>query len=117
MSNESLSGPVNAVTPEPVSNRTFTKTLAHVLRRPALFAVPSPIVRLVAGELGDELLLASQPAKPGKLQEAGFGYSFDSLELTLRHELGHYDRQAGFDFVDTHTRHPDARYQPDLSGI
>jgi uncharacterized protein (TIGR01777 family) len=117
MANDSLSGPVNAVAPEAVSNRTFTRTLAHVLRRPALFAVPSPIVRLVAGELGDELLLASQPARPGKLQEAGFSYSFDSLELTLRHELGHYDRQGGFDTSATQAMQPDARYQPELSEI
>jgi NAD dependent epimerase/dehydratase family enzyme len=117
MANDSLSGPVNAVVPESVSNRTFTRTLARVLGRPAVVSVPSPIVRLVAGELGDELLLVSQSAKPSKLEESGFRYAFDSLELTLRHELGHYNRQGGFDTSVTHPLQPDTRYQPELSEI
>lgn len=86
--NENLSGPVNAVAPKAVTNAEFTKTLAHVLRRPAFFRVPAFALRLVAGELADELLLVDQAVDPKKLREAGFEFQFGSLEETFRHELG-----------------------------
>jgi len=90
IANESLEGPVNAVAPEPVSNRVFTKTLASVLQRPVIFRVPAPVLRLVAGELAGEVILVSQGAIPAKLAASGFTHAFGSLETTLRHELGRY---------------------------
>lgn len=99
MVNEELDGPVNAVAPEPVSNREFTKSLAHILRRPSFFTVPKPALRLVAGQLADELLLVSQAAVPAKLQKQGFCFSFPSIESALRHELGRYGGHGGVDFA------------------
>lgn len=102
--NEELNGPINAVAPETVSNLEFTKTLAHILHRPSFFAVPKPALRLIAGQLADELLLFSQAAVPAKLQGQGFRFSFPSMESALRHELGHYDGQGGVDFTSTGQR-------------
>jgi len=99
MTNENLDGPVNAVAPETVSNREFTKTLAHIVHRPSFFTVPKRALRLIAGQLANELLLFSQAAVPAKLHEQGFCFSFPSMEEALRHELGHYDGHGGVDLV------------------
>ncbi|MGI8486831.1 MAG: TIGR01777 family oxidoreductase [Thermomicrobiales bacterium] len=99
--NEDLAGPLNAVAPEPTSNGAFTKTLAHVLRRPSFFKVPAPVLRLVAGQLADELLLVSQAAVPTKLQDVGFKFTFPTLESALRHELGRYGGKGGVDDVES----------------
>jgi len=76
----SLAGAVNLVAPSPVSNAEFSKTLAGVLHRPAIFPMPAFIVRLAFGQMGDELLLASQKVQPAKLAASGF--SFRHAELT-----------------------------------
>jgi uncharacterized protein (TIGR01777 family) len=77
---ESLSGPVNGVAPQPVTNNQFTQTLAIALRRPARIPVPRIVLRLMLGEMADELLLASQCVSPEAATKAGFQFSF--LELT-----------------------------------
>ena len=68
---ENLRGAVNAVAPSPVTNAEFTKTLASVLHRPAIFPVPAFAARLVFGEMADGLLLASQRVEPEKLLAIG----------------------------------------------
>ncbi|MGB3330116.1 MAG: TIGR01777 family oxidoreductase, partial [Thermomicrobiales bacterium] len=73
---DALEGPVNAVAPEPVSNREFTRILAHVLHRPSFLAVPAAVIKRVAGQLADEMLLVSQAAIPTKLQVQDFPFSF-----------------------------------------
>lgn len=86
---EGYEGPVNAVAPNPLTNREFTKTLAHVLRRPALFHVPRPALNLVAGrETVREIICASQRVAPQVLLDAGFAYRRPTLEASLRHQLG-----------------------------
>lgn len=85
---DSLQGPVNLVSPNPVTNREFTKTLGRVLGRPTIFPLPAFAARLVLGEMADELLLASQRARPGRLQATGFQSRFPELEVALRHLLG-----------------------------
>lgn len=82
-----LSGPVNAVSPFPVSNLEFARTLAKVLRRPAVFPLPAWAVRALLGEMGEELLLSSQNVRPAKLLDAGFRFQFPTLEHALRHAL------------------------------
>ncbi len=82
-----LNGPVNAVAPAPVSNREFTRTLGRVLRRPTMAPMPAPMVRLVFGEMGTELLLASARVVPARLTDSGFNFRFQNLESALRHEL------------------------------
>ena len=74
-----LQGPVNLVAPKAVTNAEFTKTLAAVLHRPAIFPVPAFAARLAFGQMADELLLASQRVEPTKLVESG--YPFQHAEL------------------------------------
>ena len=87
LSAESLQGPVNAVAPTPVTNAEFTRTLARVLRRPALASVPSFAARLAFGEMADALLLASARVIPVRLRESGYHFRFPELEGALRHLL------------------------------
>jgi len=84
----SLSGPINATAPNPVTNREFAMTLGRVLNRPALLPVPAAALRLVFGEMADVALLASQRVVPARLQAAGFGFRYPELEPALRHLLG-----------------------------
>ena len=84
---DSITGPVNLVAPEPVTNEIFGKTLAAVLHRPALVPLPSLAVELLFGEMGGATLLAGQRVRPRRLLEAGFAFTEPSLEGALRHEL------------------------------
>jgi uncharacterized protein (TIGR01777 family) len=79
-----VNGPVNFVTPFPVTNAEFTKTLGHVLSRPTLFPIPAFAVRLAFGELADAALLSGQRVEPAVLQTRGFGFSLPRLEFALR---------------------------------
>jgi uncharacterized protein (TIGR01777 family) len=96
IADDRLAGPVNAVAPHAVSNYVFAETLGRVLGRPAVLRTPALALRLVAGELADELILASQRARPARLEEVGFAFAFPALEDALRQELGRYggDRVA-----------------------
>jgi uncharacterized protein (TIGR01777 family) len=84
-----LVGPVNAVAPEAVTNRTFTKTLGKVLGRPTIFPMPAFAARIAFGEMADALLLASTRVVPSKLQQSGFTFHHAALEPALRHVLTH----------------------------
>lgn len=84
-----LSGPVNAVAVDPVRNSDYTRTLAKVLRRPAVVPVPPLGPRLLLGEQGArEVACANQRVLPAKLQQAGHRFRHTSLDQTLRHLLG-----------------------------
>jgi uncharacterized protein (TIGR01777 family) len=84
-----LEGPLNAVAPEPVRNAEFTRTLARVLRRPAVLPVPSFGPALLLGREGaSEVAEASQRVRPAKLEKAGHRFRFPQLEPALRHVLG-----------------------------
>jgi uncharacterized protein (TIGR01777 family) len=85
---ERLSGPVNAIAPSAVTNREFTRTLARVLRRPALVPVPAFALRAAVGEMADALLLSSTRVASTKLGDAGFAFRDGELETALRWELG-----------------------------
>lgn len=85
--NDTLAGPVNAATPNPVTNREFTKTLGLVLRRPTILPVPAFAVRLLFGEMGDALLLASARLEPARLAASGFAFRYPELEAALRYVL------------------------------
>jgi len=88
LATESLAGPVNAVAPEPVTNRELARTLGRVLRRPALLPLPAVAARLLFGQMADELLLASARVEPARLRATGFTFRHARLEDALRHELG-----------------------------
>jgi uncharacterized protein (TIGR01777 family) len=88
MGTETLRGPVNAVAPQPVTNREFTKILGRVLGRPTVFTMPAFAARLAFGQMADELLLCSQRVEPAKLLASGYQFRFPELEAALRHLLG-----------------------------
>jgi uncharacterized protein (TIGR01777 family) len=82
---EGLSGPVNMVAPNPVTNREYTHQLACAVRRPAFFPVPGAAARLIFGELAEELLLSSQRAVPAQLLKSGFVFDYSDIEWALRY--------------------------------
>ena len=86
--NTGFHGPVNAVAPNPVRNREFTRTMGRVLRRPTIFSMPAFAVRLMFGEMADALLLASARVEPARLMAGGFRFLHPELEEALRHALG-----------------------------
>ena len=85
---ESLHGPVNAVSPQAVTNHEFTKTLGRVLGRPTLFPLPVFAAHLIFGEMADNLLLASARVQPAKLLASGYEFRFPGLQGALKHVLG-----------------------------
>jgi uncharacterized protein (TIGR01777 family) len=86
--NSSLRGPVNMVTPNPVTNREFTTTLGRILRRPTLLPIPRFMARLAFGEMANELLMASTRVVPRALIDSNYQYLYSDLEGALRHLLG-----------------------------
>jgi hypothetical protein len=98
--NASLQGPVNAVTPYPVTTAEFTRVLGTVLRRPTLFTVPAFAVKLLFGEMGETALLGSSRVRPARLEEAGFRFQYPQLEGALRHLLSHAGSSSGGGGID-----------------
>jgi uncharacterized protein (TIGR01777 family) len=84
----SVQGPVNAVSPHPVTNLEFTKTLGHLLHRPTILATPASVLRIVFGEVADEALLASSRVAPTALMESGYSYVLPNLHEALGFECG-----------------------------
>jgi uncharacterized protein (TIGR01777 family) len=79
LSTDTLQGPVNAVSPTPIKNRDFVKTLASSLNMPALIPMPAFAARLAFGEMADELLLSSERVFPAKLHQEEFVYQHPDL--------------------------------------
>lgn len=79
-----ISGPVNIVSPNPVSNREFTRMLAREVKRPAFFDVPDSLLRCLPGGMADELLLSGCQAVPRKLLESGYPFKYPGLEVCLK---------------------------------
>lgn len=84
----SLAGAVNASAPEPVTNRIFARELARALQRPALLRVPRGLLRAVAGDLADELMLGGQRVLPDKAEASGFKFRHPTLREALGALLG-----------------------------
>ena len=87
LENRDLRGAVNLVSPNPVPNAEFSRTLARILGRPAIFPVPELVLRLAFGEFANEGLLASARVLPERLRQAGFGFRYPALEMALKHLL------------------------------
>ena len=85
--NDLLQGAVNMVAPKPVTNADFAKTLAGVLSRPAIFPLPAFAVKAVFGEMGEELLLASQRVEPLNLISTGYPFRYRELRESLTNLL------------------------------
>lgn len=88
INHEGVCGPINVVSPEPVTNYVFTKTLGKILRRPTFFPFPAFLAKLVLGEMADELLLSSCRAIPQVLQESGYQFLYPDLKGALQYILG-----------------------------
>jgi uncharacterized protein (TIGR01777 family) len=88
METESLSGPVNLTAPNPKRWHDFSDTLAKVLGRPRFLRVPEWLIKMVYGQMGKEVLLASANVMPKKLIESGFKFRYPELDEALEHLLG-----------------------------
>ncbi|HSK72995.1 MAG TPA: TIGR01777 family oxidoreductase, partial [Pyrinomonadaceae bacterium] len=87
LENAELSGTVNAVAPNPVTNEEFTKTFGKVLHRPTILPIPAFGIKLLFGEMGETLLLEGARILPEKLIKAGFEFQFADLEKAMQHVL------------------------------
>lgn len=85
--NESIRGAVNNVSPNPVTNEEFTKTLGEVLYRPTILPLPEFAVNFVLGEMGDALLLDSRRIAPKRLLDAGFEFKYPDLKPAIEHAV------------------------------
>ena len=83
LENEHVRGPINVVSPQPVTNAEFTKTLAAALHRPTLFPAPAFALRLILGEMADALLLSSQRVLPAQLQRLNYAFQHPDLRTAL----------------------------------
>jgi len=83
LSNDSLSGPVNFVAPQPATNRDFTNAMGNTLKRPTLFRTPGFALRAALGEMAKELVLASTRVVPQKLSDAGFQFEQPDISGAL----------------------------------
>ncbi|MFE3324243.1 TIGR01777 family oxidoreductase [Streptomyces sp. NPDC059176] len=84
---ETVSGPVNLTAPEPITNREVTAAMGRVLHRPTLVTVPPVALRFALGEFASDVL-ASQRVVPAKLLASGFGFTFPSIDDSIRAALG-----------------------------
>jgi uncharacterized protein (TIGR01777 family) len=87
LSNETLRGPVNAVSPNPVTNEEFTKALGGALHRPTVLPVPAFAARLAFGEMADAVILSSTRVEPARLEEAGYKFLHPEIREALRSVL------------------------------
>jgi len=85
--NPDISGSVNLVAPNPVTNREFTKTLGKIIKRPTILPMPAFAARLLFGEMADALLLSSARVSPNKLIASGYKFAHPTLEAALRSVL------------------------------
>ncbi len=79
----SLEGPVNAVSPQAVSNREFTKVLGRVIKRPVFLPVPAFGIQALFGEMGQTLLLEGVRVAPQRLQQSGYSFRYLDLQSAL----------------------------------
>ena len=83
INNKNIEGPVNATAPNPLQNKDFSQDLAKALNRPMFLTMPSFMVKIIFGEMGDSLLLNGQKVLPNKITKAGYSFEFDNLKKAL----------------------------------
>jgi len=84
---ESVSGPINAVTPEAVTNLVFTKAIGSAIGRPTAIPLPTFAVKLMFGEMGRETILSDLSVKPTSLKDAGFKWEHENINEAIREIL------------------------------
>jgi NAD dependent epimerase/dehydratase family enzyme len=85
---DTLVGPLNPTSPNPVRNADFSAIHSLVLGRKPGIPIPAFLLRLMLGEMADALILASRRIEPRKLLASGYQFRYAGLEDALRHELG-----------------------------
>lgn len=83
LENENLEGPFNLTSPQPQTNRDFFRTLASIMKRPCFLPIPAFCLKLIAGQMADEMFLTSQRVYPKRLLAAGFQFQDPELKDTL----------------------------------
>jgi len=91
---DDLAGPLNVAAPEPVTNRTFTKTLGRILGRPTVTRVPAFALRLAYGEMAGATVLSSMRVRSDRLLASGYRFRLPTLEGALRHVVHSAARQS-----------------------
>ncbi len=87
IANQKLTGAFNITAPDPVSNQVFSQTLAKTIHRPAFFNMPASFVKIIFGEMGEELLLKGQKVLPKKLLDAGYKFQYQKLADAIKQAL------------------------------
>ncbi len=87
LENVEISGAVNAVAPNAVTNAEFTATLGKVISRPTFLSTPEFAIKLLFGEMGETLLLEGARVYPQRLVDAKFTFDYPNLEAAMRHVL------------------------------
>lgn len=83
INHQNIIGAVNGTAPNPVTNKEFSATLARVLKRPAVLPMPAFMLKLMLGEMAQELLLSGQRVMPNKILDAGYEFQYAELEHAL----------------------------------
>lgn len=87
MDHPEIQGPVNLVSPEPIKQVDFAKELASYFHKPAFFNAPETMLKLIIGEMAEELLLSSYRVIPKVLQEHGFQFEYTDLSKSFKNQL------------------------------
>ncbi len=87
LNNDDIMGPANLTAPNPVTNAEFTKTLGEVLQRPTLLPMPAMMIKILFGEMGQELLLGGARIIPQKLLRSGYLFKHTELKSALKESL------------------------------
>ncbi|MDX2164707.1 MAG: TIGR01777 family oxidoreductase [Gammaproteobacteria bacterium] len=88
ITHEEINGPVNFTAPHPVTHKAFVQTLAKTLHRPCLLKLPEFIVKMLFGQMGQELLLTGKPILPDKVLSLGYHFKFPLLKEALNDIFG-----------------------------
>lgn len=88
LQNTTLEGPVNAVAPNPVTNGDFSRALAKALRRPCVMRTPAFMMRLIYGQMAQEIMLEGQKVVPVRAVASGFSFTYPRLEEALQACVG-----------------------------
>ena len=87
LDDQAIQGAVNGTAPTPVTNKEFSSTLGKVLKRPAFLPLPAFVVKLMMGEMGEELLLSGQRVVPSKALATQYSFKYPDVESALREIL------------------------------
>ncbi|MFN8578608.1 MAG: TIGR01777 family oxidoreductase [Candidatus Sericytochromatia bacterium] len=87
INNSEINGIVNIVSPSPITNYEYTKTLGSTLNRPTIFPIPKIGINLLFGEMGNELLLGNQNVQPNVLLQSGYDFIYKTIDKSLEHIL------------------------------